>query len=273
MTDPISDEEIDELFGRDFSLLSPEERALRAVEARDPSTPGRRLMDLIEDHTDEVLDNPGLSLALLEEPTLWSQVHRRARRFLLQSPRCPEAFALVLLDDPEVWWDPLTAILHHPTLPVALRRLAFFRRHSYRIDSETFRTELPVLAQVLPPDDLALLVSAGLLEPLEPVDWGRPTAPIDVEHLATLGDIGAALALRRPDCPSPVLERLLSQQAADARHWVPQHPNLSTEALGQLVDRLVAADLYGMKYALTQNPRLTSEQRARLSSRQGSDNE
>jgi hypothetical protein len=225
-------------------------------EALDPATPAARLLLLLRDHLDDVLQNPAMPLLLLAQPDLWSEVGRRGEGLLARSPRCPPSFVAWLLRQASPRAAVLGLLAGNPAVPAAARRAAFLRRnaleeHPYDVSPLLCdllpQSERDVLADFLPPPEHALVVRAA---------DGAPLSPEEFEALAGLDVRGPVLAMRHEDAPAALLLRLLDQGSHAARIFVPAHPNLPAAHLAALL----ASEDSGLRYSAAANPSLTEAQ-------------
>jgi hypothetical protein len=219
------------------------------AEAVDPATPPERLAELMEFHADAVLQNPSLSLLLMERPDFWSSVSHNARNDLARSDACPLSFASWLLhaNTPDT---SLTYLLWNRAVPMAMRRAAYLKR-STRDLLQFWTDERPILAEVLSPTELSLLErGGGLSDPDAP-----PMTEDEFEHLAALCDLGLELAMNHPCCPGAVLDRL-SETGAVPAAVVLSHPNCDPERLALA---LASPDVTLRRHAAL-NPTLSAAQ-------------
>ncbi len=169
------------------------DEARERAEALDPNTPVERLAELMEAHSDLVLQNPGLPLILLEHPDFWEELPKGLGE-VAQSPHCPPSFATWALQRRK--GRRICGFLAtNQAMPLAVRRAAFLRTTG----SYGWPEKRSSLSDFLSADELSFLDRGSTRDTVKAAE---------IEQLLALGSPGRRLAVDHPDCPPELLERI-----------------------------------------------------------------
>jgi hypothetical protein len=212
--------------------MTDPEREAELKEALDPATPPLRLRVLLEGYEsfEAVIQNPVMTLLLVERPDLWEGVSSGTQRRIARSPHCPEAFVAWAIHRRPPPDGVLCPLATNPAVAPSLRRAAIFTESAAEL-MEVWSSIREALPDLVSPDELALLDRAGIAR--EHRDWpSDPTLTADeLERLSRLGRMGQAAAVRHPSCPAVLLERLLDEGRRDDVIRALRHPNLPVARL------------------------------------------
>jgi hypothetical protein len=219
----------------------------RSAEARDPSTPLPRLLELLEDRLEDVLINPAFSLLMLERPTLWDRIPSEVWKPLARSPRCPVLFAHWVLAQPTTYVP--VELSTNRELPASLRRQALLRLEP--LDYGHLREnplQVDAFTELLTPAEATVLTKADTP--------GAALAPSDFDMLRSLGLLGQRMARRHDACPTALLEQLWVDGSNRDQAEMLAHPNVPRRRL----EAILAGDPHGRRHHALLNPTLTDAQ-------------